>query len=105
MGILNWLGLASITNEVKDFTSRNAVIIDVRTVAEYNEGHIPKSINIVLDTLEQNIERIKAMNAPVIACCRSGARSGVATKILKKHGIDCINGGGWQMLKSELENM
>jgi len=27
-------------------------------------------------------------------------RSGQATSILKQHGIDCINGGGWQSLEN-----
>jgi phage shock protein E len=102
MGLLSWLGMSSNSNEVKEFISRNAVIIDVRTVDEYNEGHIENSINIVLDTIEKNIEKIKKMNAPIIACCRSGARSGVASEILNKHGIECINGGGWQMLNSQI---
>lgn len=102
MGLLSWLGLSSNTNEIKEFMSRKAVIIDVRTVQEFNDGHIKDSINIVLDNLEQNIDKIKKMNAPIIACCRSGARSGVAAGILKKHGIECINGGGWQMLNSQI---
>ena len=45
---------------------------------------------------------IKKWNKPVIACCRSGMRSAQATSILKQHGIDCINGGGWQSLESKL---
>jgi phage shock protein E len=102
MGILNWLGLGSTNEKIKDYLSKNAIIIDVRTVSEFNEGHIDGAVNIVLDTLEKNIETVQKMNAPIIACCRSGARSGVATGILKKHGIDCINGGGWQMLKSQI---
>jgi phage shock protein E len=102
MGLLNWLGLSSSSNEISDFISRNAVIIDVRTKEEFKDGHIKDSINIVLDTLEQNIDKIKKMNAPIIACCRSGARSGVASGILKKNGIECINGGGWQSLNSQI---
>ena len=51
---------------------------------------------------EKDIETIKKWNKPIIACCRSGMRSGQATSILKQHGIDCINGGGWQSLESKL---
>jgi rhodanese-related sulfurtransferase len=52
--------------------------------------------------LNGNIETIKKWNKPIIACCRSGMRSAQATSILKQHGIDCINGGGWQSLESKL---
>jgi phage shock protein E len=102
MGLLNWLGLSSNTDVIKEFISRNAIIIDVRTQEEFRDGHLENSLNIVLDTLEENIEKIKKMNVPVIACCRSGARSGIATGILQKNGIECVNGGSWQSLKNEI---
>ncbi|MFY7811930.1 MAG: rhodanese-like domain-containing protein [Flavobacterium sp.] len=65
MGLLNWLGLSSNTDVIKEFISRNAIIIDVRTQEEFRDGHLEKSLNIVLDTLEENIEKIKKMNVPV----------------------------------------
>ena len=45
---------------------------------------------------------IKKLNKPVIACCASGMRSSQATSILKKNGIEVINGGGWKSLQSKL---
>lgn len=83
---------ASIEEYLKD----GAVVIDVRTVQEFSEGHIKGSKNIVLNSIPAKVAEIKAMNKKVIAVCRSGARSGQATSFLSQQGIDVINGGPWQ---------
>jgi rhodanese-related sulfurtransferase len=49
-----------------------AQIIDVRTPAEYNGGHIKGAKNIPLQSLNQNLGKINK-NKPVITCCASGA--------------------------------
>ena len=95
MGLFNLFGSGG-NNNIEEYLKKGAVVIDVRTVAEYSEGHVEGSKNIVLDTIQNHIDEIKALNKPVITCCRSGARSGSAESILKQHGIDCINGGPWQ---------
>ena len=102
MGLLNMLGFGNKSNDVKEFIDNGAVIIDVRTYEEFASGHIKGSKNIPLQIISSKINEIKKWNKPIIACCRSGMRSGQATSILKQHGIDCINGGGWQSLESKL---
>lgn len=102
MGILDLLGFGNKTNEIQEYVQKGAVILDVRTIEEYNEGHIKGSKNIALQVLNSKITEIKKWNKPIIACCRSGMRSGQATSILKQNGIDCINGGGWANLNSKL---
>lgn len=82
--------------EVQEYIEKGAVVIDVRTIEEYSEGHVEGSHNIVLDTIEDSIEEIKAFNKPVITVCRSGARSGRAMLLLMEEDIDVINGGPWQ---------
>ena len=72
-----------------------AVVIDVRTIEEFEEGHVQGSKNIPLNTIGSRLDEIKNLNKPVITCCRSGARSGSAATILKQHGVDAINGGPW----------
>lgn len=70
-------------------------ILDVRTPAEFNSGHIEGAINIPVDQVANRIDEIKEMPTPVVAYCRSGNRSGMAVSILKQHGItDVTNGGG-----------
>jgi rhodanese-related sulfurtransferase len=76
--------------------------VDVRTTAEYQSGHIKGSINIPVDQIKSKVEQLKAKNKPVITCCKSGARSGMAKSILKAQGIEVYNGGGWNVLQQKL---
>jgi phage shock protein E len=71
-----------------------ASIVDVRTPGEYDEGHYPGAINIPLNELPSRLEEFKEMKTPIVAYCRSGARSGMAVSLLKQSGInEVINGG------------
>ena len=101
MGIFDFL-FGNKNNDIKDFQTRGAVIIDVRTPNEYSQGAIKGSKNMPLQTLKSEIEDIKNLNKPVITCCASGVRSGNAASILKKHNIEAINGGGWKRLNNIL---
>lgn len=85
-----------MSNEIKEYLEKGAVVLDVRTLPEWNEGHSDGAKHIVLDTIPQNVEEIKGWGKPVIAVCRSGARSGQATDFLANQGVDVINGGPWQ---------
>jgi phage shock protein E len=102
MGILDFLGFGNKSKQIAEFIEKEAIIIDVRTYEEFAGGHIKNSKNIPLQVIESKINDIKKLNKPVIACCRSGNRSGMATRILKQNGIECINGGSWQSLQSKL---
>ena len=102
MGLLSMLGLGGKTESVKEFMDKGAIIIDVRTPGEFQGGHIKGSKNIPLNTIGNQIESIKKLNKPVIACCASGMRSSQATSILKSNGIEAMNGGGWASLENKL---
>lgn len=102
MGILDFFGFGDKSKQITEFTAKNAVIIDVRTYEEFASGHIKNSKNIPLQVIESKINDIKKLNKPVIACCRTGRRSGIAAIILKKNGIEAMNGGGWNSLQSKL---
>lgn len=98
MGIFKLFKSKKRMNKIQEYLDKGAVVIDVRTVAEYEDGHAPNSLNIVLDTIPERVEEIKALGDSVIAVCRSGARSGQATQFLNDNGLDVINGGPWQNL-------
>lgn len=93
MGLLSFFFKRN-SEKIKAFLKRDAVILDVRTKREWDEGHIANAIHIPLSDLKANIENIKALNKPIIAHCKSGARSARATKLLKFYNIEAINGGG-----------
>jgi rhodanese-related sulfurtransferase len=97
MGLFNFFGLGNRDAEkVGEYLENGAVVIDVRTPAEFADGHVKGSVNIPLDTIANKIENIKKYNKQIITCCRSGARSGTAARILNNNGVDTINGGPWQ---------
>lgn len=101
MGLLSWLGLGNAG--LKKALASDGVIIDVRTPQEFDQGKIPGSINIPVDRISSQAERIKQMNRPVIVCCASGMRAGIAKSSLKKAGITNVhNGGGWRSLMEKM---
>lgn len=87
-----------------ELVSQGAMIVDVRTPGEFNSGHIQGAVNIPLDTIKGRIAELKKKNKPVITCCRSGSRSGMAKNILSSAGIECYNGGAWNNLQAILVN-
>ncbi len=88
--------------DLKALKDKGAVILDVRTVAEYAECHVPGSINIPLDKLPAQLSKLPK-DRPVIACCLSGGRSGNAVNFLKDKGYEAYNGGGWAALEKALD--
>lgn len=92
-----------MSNEIQEYLEKGAIILDVRTLPEWNDGHTDGAKHIVLNTIPENIEEIKSWNKPVIAVCKSGGRSGQATDFLAQHGIDIINGGPWQNVDQYVE--
>lgn len=63
------------------------ILLDVRTPAEYAEGHIPGSLLIPLQTLEEQASlQLTDRDTPIFVYCRSGQRSLEAAKILVEQG-------------------
>lgn len=99
--IKNLLGLGPKV-DYKALVQNGASIIDVRSKGEYQGGHIKGSVNIPLDTLGSNLNKIKK-DKPVITCCASGMRSASAKAMLKSRGFtDVYNGGGWMSLQNKI---
>ena len=87
------LGIAFLC--INLISSLNAeVIIDVRSIDEYNSGHIENSLNIEWQVIDEINESI-AKDEKIYLYCRSGNRSGKAQNILINMGYkDVINLGG-----------
>ncbi len=83
--------------------------LDVRTTAEYTEGHIPGSLNInVLDKqFAAMADSLLQKDQPVALYCRSGKRSKKAADILSRAGYKVYELGagfnGWQSAGMEVE--
>jgi len=80
-----------------------AIVLDVRSKGEYDGGHIKGSMNISLDKLGNNLDKLKDKNKVIITCCASGMRSASAKRLLQSRGyIQVYNGGGWASLQNKL---
>lgn len=89
--------------DYSELMKNNGIILDVRTQGEYSGGHIKGSKNIPLNSLTNNLAKLKKKDQPIITCCASGMRSASAKSILKSHGYTQVyNGGSWRNLKAKV---
>jgi rhodanese-related sulfurtransferase len=79
--------------DVDELASRReagAVVIDVREVDEYEDGHVPGARLIPLGDVPDRIAEVPH-DEPVLVICRSGARSQRAAEYMISQGIDATN--------------
>ena len=83
--------IVQIMNENTDY-----IILDVRTISEYNQGHIPNAICIPNETINEDIiNELTNKNQMILIYCRSGRRSKEAAEKLKQLGYtNLIEFGG-----------
>jgi len=80
-----------------------AQIVDVRTVAEFENKHIPNAINVPLDSLRERLDEL-SREREVWVVCGVGQRAYNATRILQQNGFHVKNlSGGMQTYHSYLE--
>lgn len=92
--------LSNDNSVIKQAIEKGAVIIDVRTPAEYRQGHIKGSKNIPLVDIRRKTEEIKSWQKPIITVCFSGGRSSTAKSALAGAGVEVYNGGSWADLNN-----
>ena len=69
------------TNKALELIDKGAIILDVRTVEEFNREHIPNAINIPLDQIDTiDFDR----DSVIIVYCQSGMRSKQAVETMMK---------------------
>lgn len=81
-------GLVTYMEAKEMIINEGAILIDVRTEQEYNEGHIGGAVLLTLDTINEKTaeEVIEGKNNTVILYCRSGNRSSQAMTLLNNLG-------------------
>lgn len=89
---------------IREIFPEKTHLIDVRTEEEYSQGHVPNSINIPVDRLEEEIEDLITNTEDiVIVYCRSGSRSKQAADVLSKLGYSLVfDAGGINSYSGEL---
>ena len=91
-----------MVNEInlENIIAEGALIIDVRTVGEYTNGHISGSLNVPLSDMEDAMSWL-IKDVPIVVVCESGNRSAQAKNILEINGYTKVyNGGSWSNLGS-----
>lgn len=93
-----WWNARHVRALLPTLRSQGAVVVDVRSVAEYAGAHAPDTLNIPLAELGARASEL-ARGVPIVLCCASGNRSGVAAVLLRKLGFAPVyNAGGWNNL-------
>ena len=78
----------------------SVILLDTRTVGEFNRGHIPGFRNIPVDDLRDRIAELEP-GKPVYVICQSGLRSYIACRILAGFGFDAYNfSGGYRFYET-----
>lgn len=87
-------GVPSVSvQEARQLVDAGAVMVDVRTTAEWNAGHSPFAKHMARDQLVSKQHRIP-LGKKAVVVCRSGSRSRGATKYLIAAGFDAVNLSG-----------
>ena len=82
-------------NQAHAMYEAGASFVDVRTQAEWDQGHIARSLLIPLEELPDRLSEIPP-DKDIVVVCRSGARSKEGASILRQAGftrVTCLSGG------------
>ncbi|MDR1747711.1 MAG: FAD-dependent oxidoreductase [Spirochaetaceae bacterium] len=82
--------------DVAALVASKELILDIRNAEEYRWGHIEGAVNMPLDTLRENLDKLDK-NRILYAYCQSGARCNIAVQLLRQYGFKVKNlGGGYR---------
>lgn len=93
------------TKILKAVHNHDVLLLDVRTKQEYLEGYIPEAVLYPLNDILLATTFEFPKNQIIYVYCRSGRRSGIAKKILRKHGYKVKNIGGILKWRLEIEKV
>jgi GrxC family glutaredoxin len=102
-----WIGPGAVSvilpgEAIQLINHKEALVVDVRTEKEYQQGHVMNSLHIPLGVLDDRMQDLQAYkNSALVMVCRSGARSGQAASKLKKQGFTDVHNMSGGMLAWE----
>lgn len=69
----------------------DALVLDVRSMSEFKNGHIINAENAPLNSLKNHLKKLeKHKQKPIITICQSGTRSNAACSTLRKEGFEQV---------------
>ena len=87
--------------QIDNLQKDSFIVIDVRAIDEYKDGHIESALHIPVDTIAETLNKIP-QDKIVLLYCRSGMRSQKATEFLKKNHYQAFNLGSFFHLSDNL---
>ena len=97
-----WWNSKRVVALLPELKKNGATFVDVRSAAEFANANAPGTINIPLPELGSRLGEIPK-SAPVVLCCASGTRSGMAKMMLRKKGYQNVyNIGAWSKFLNQL---
>ena len=105
MGLFEFFKRPDINEGLQQYhAAPGAVLLDVRTPQEYEQGRIPGSQNLPLGDFGRLAELAPDRSAPLFVYCLSGARSGQAVTALRQMGYQNVtNIGGISEYRGKVE--
>jgi phage shock protein E len=87
------------SSKLRALLDGEALVVDVRTPAEFASGHHPRAVNIPVDEVAKRLAEFGDKQKPVVLYCQSGNRSGRAKQNLEAAGYTAVtNAGGFRDL-------
>ena len=105
MNVLNFFRRPDIMKGLLQYDEMpDALLLDVRSPAEYSEGRIPGSQNVPIQSLDQVEALTRDKDAPIFVYCHSGSRSTYAALMLRDMGYKNVrNLGGIAACRGRME--
>ena len=105
MGILDIIAhRKSIDEYVEEARREGGVLVDVRNMDEFDQGHIPGAICVPVGMVSTLADRIASKDDALYVYCLSGVRSALACKTLKGAGYAAVtNIGGIKSYHGPIE--
>ena len=93
-----WWNSRRVIALLPELKRSGAIFVDVRSAGEFANANAPGTVNIPLNELGSRCSEIPK-SSPVVLCCASGTRSGMAKLVLRKNGyLTVYNIGSWSKL-------
>lgn len=104
MGLFSLLFGTPDNTILAETINNGAFLVDVRSPEEFASGSVKGAVNIPLDSLQQQLAKLKGKQN-IVVFCRSGNRSNMAKRILAQNGYpQVVDGGALQNVNKALAN-
>jgi len=78
-------------DRARQLVAEGGLMVDVRTPAEFRQGHVPGAVNIPLQELGRRLAELGPRDQSIVLYCRSGQRSAHARQILVDAGHEAVH--------------